>query len=115
MILAHSPGAAGAAKPVLFLLSFACSPLLPQHGPWLLGKVLPPLCAYLLCSASVGLELEQTDDTSLQVRDQDAFCFIPIEGFDLGGQELVSGCGDGSGGLVGSLLTFLLKSISPTT
>jgi len=59
----------------------------------------PQLCTYLYCSASVELELEQTDDTSLQVRDQDGFCFVPIEGFDLGGQEVVSGYVDGSGGI----------------
>lgn len=40
---------------------------------------------YLDSGAGVRLQLEQTDDASLQVGDQGAFCFVPIEGFDLGG------------------------------
>lgn len=89
--------------------------LLLRHGPWLPGRIWPRLCTYLHCGAGVGLELEQTDDTSLQVRDQDAFSFIPVEGFDLRGQEVMSACGDGSGGPAGALLPSLLKGISPAT
>lgn len=39
------------------------------------------------------LELEQTDDASLQVRDQDAFCFIPVGSFDLEGHKEVLAAG----------------------
>lgn len=51
----------------------------------------PQLWTYLHSGASMGLKLEQTDDASFQVGDQDVFCFIPIESFDLGGQEVVPG------------------------
>lgn len=40
---------------------------------------------YLDSGAGVGLQLEQTGDASLQVGDQGAFCFVPVEGFDLVG------------------------------
>lgn len=49
------------------------------------------LWTYLHCGAGMGLKLEQTDDASFQVGDQDVFRFIPIESFDLGGQEAVPG------------------------
>lgn len=68
-------------------------------GEYDLGNVLILLVVYhpyLHDGAGVGLELEQADNTSLQVGDQGAFCFIPMQGFDLGGRDLTSGCGNGS-------------------
>lgn len=49
------------------------------------GQMWPQLWTYLHCGASMGLKLKQTDDASFQVGDQDVFCFIPVESFDLGG------------------------------
>ena len=84
---------------MLFILNFAPSageagwapgPALLVH-PWIFGQMWPQLWTYLHSGASMGLKLEQTDDASFQVGDQDVFCFIPIESFDLGGQEVVPG------------------------